>query len=280
MPRHPVRGKLSGKASAGKKRLAKPGHGRRIQPYHSMPEAAVKRSHQLLIAVVALLAALVLFFWPRSAAAGADEAPPSFEQRCESAMRPNIKVSATAPSYMLINNISSRVLNTRGSDASASHFIMGMTASHTRADVDIDGPALIDPASGRECIAPRIDVMLSFEPLDVYVAREFPVQSCAYRAVFKHEMQHIRIYTEQLQRIETLVRNELLGRFDGHPLYAPTGKGLENLQAQVNGWLGPLLRDELAKVEVMQRRLDSSEETDKLSHACMGEVAAMMGSTF
>jgi hypothetical protein len=280
MPRHPVRGKLSGKASAGKKRLAKPGHGRRIQPYHSMPEAAVKRSHQLLIAVAALLAALVLFFWPRSAAAGAGEAPPSFEQRCESAMRPNINVSATAPSYVLINNLSTRVLNTRGSYASASHFIMGMTAGRTRADIDIDGPALIDTASGRECIAPRIDVMLRFEPLDVYVAREFPPQSCAYREVFKHEMQHVRIYAEQLKRIETLVKNELMDRYAGRPLYAPTGKGLETLQAQVNSWLGPLLRDELAKVEVMQRRLDSNEETDKLSHACLGEVAAMMGSSF
>lgn len=241
----------------------------------------MKRSHQLLIAVAALLAALVLFFWPRSAAAGTGAAPqPSFEQRCESAMRPNIKVSATPPSYVLINNLSTRVLNTRGSYASASHFIMGMTAGHTRADIDIDGPTLIDTASGRECIAPRIDVMLSFEPLDVYVAREFPPLSCAYREVLKHEMQHVRIYAEQLQRIEALVRDELKDRYDGRPLYAPTGKGLETVQAQVNNWLGPMLREELAKVEVMQRRLDSSDETDKLSHACMGEVAAMMGSSF
>jgi hypothetical protein len=248
----------------------------------TLPEVAVKRSHQLFVAAAALLAALVLFFWPRSAAAGAESvsAASGFEQRCEQAMRARIKVGATPPNYVLITNLSTRVLNTRGTYASASHFIMGMTASRTHADITVDGPALTDADSARECIAPRIDVLLSFEPLDVYVAREFPPHSCAYREVLKHEMQHVRVYAEQLQRIEALVRSELESRYGGRPLYAPAGQGLRLLQTQVDDWLAPRLRQELAKVEVLQRALDSTDETDKLSHACLGEVAQMMGSSF
>lgn len=250
----------------------------------------MKRSHQLGIAIAALVAALVLFFWPRSASAGVVEgahkaaseavSASGFEQNCEQSMRTSIKVSAAPTSYVLINNLSTQVLKTRGTYASASHSLMGMTSSRTRIDVAIDGATLVDRAHGRECIAPKIDVELRFEPLDVYVAREFPPQSCAFREVFKHEMQHVRIYTEQLQRIEGLVRSELLNRYQGHPLYTAEGDSLRILQEQIDGWLPALLHAEMAKVELMQQRLDQADETDKLSHACMGEVASMMGSSF
>ena len=261
-------------------------------------EVAVKRSHQLLIALVALVAALVLFFWPRNSAAApptavahlsggpAQPAGPAlapgdgFEQRCEQRMRPTIHVSATAPTFVLNNSLSTRVLSTRSRYASGSLSVMGMTTSRTLADISIDGPAILDPDGTRECIAPRIEVLLSFKPLDVYVAREFNSNSCAYRAVLQHEMEHVRIYAEQLARIEKLIHGELLRRYEGRPLYAAAGKGIDTLQSQLDGWLDPLLRSELDKVEMMQARLDTPEEADKLSHACLGEVAYMMGSSF
>lgn len=248
----------------------------------------MKHSHQLLLALAALVAALVMFFWPRNSAAATAQqgsgAPQrtadEFEQRCEKLVQPRIRVSASAPSYVLKTNLSTRVLSNRSTSASGSHSVMGMTASRTMADISIDGPALLDPAGGRECLAPRIDVLLSFEPLDVYVAREFSQHSCAYREVLKHEMEHVKIYTDELARIERLVQDELERRYGGRPLYANPGRAIDTLQTQLNAWLDPLIRSEMAKVEVLQARLDTAEETDKLSHACLGEVAYMMGSSF
>jgi hypothetical protein len=203
-----------------------------------------------------------------------------FEQRCESEMRPAFDVLATLHGFAVDNTVSSRVLNTRGTYTTSGDAMMGMTASTTRAEITIDGASLADPHSGRECMAPRVTVELSYQPLNVYVARELHPASCSYREVYAHEMQHVAIYRDSLPRIEQRVREELVARYGGQPLYAPRNQGLAILHEQIERWLRPLLKDELAKVEVRQRALDSRAETERLSHLCQGEIASAMGSSF
>lgn len=229
-------------------------------------------------APLALGLLLLLLLLPSATSA----APPanSFEQRCEQEMVASIAVHAHPPGFVVNNSVSSRVLNTRGHFARPGEAMMGMTASATRADISLDGPGLADVASGRECIAPKIEVDLSYQPLDVYVAREFHPASCSYRTVFAHEMQHVKVYADNLPSIERLVRDELVQRYSGRPLYAPRGKGLATLHAQIDGWLRPLIKAELAKVDLQQRALDTRDETERLSHSCQGEVANLMGSSF
>lgn len=223
------------------------------------------------------LGLLLLLLLPAAVSA----APPadSFEQRCEREMLPTIEVHAHRPGFVVNNSVSSRVLNTRGDFMRSGQALMGMTASSTRAEINIDGPGLADPASGRECIAPKIEVDLSYQPLDIYVAREFHPASCAYRAVFTHELQHVKVYADNLPAIEQLVRAELVKRYAGRPLYAERGKGLTVLQDQIDGWLRPLIKTELAKVEQQQLALDDPVETFRLSRSCQGEIANLMGST-
>ena len=240
-------------------------------------EAAVNHSH-LRPALLALLLLLLLLLLPRPVASA-----PSislFEQRCEREMRPSFEVRAYPPGFVVHNTVSSRVLNTRGTFASAGQLLMGMTASSTRAQIDIDGPALSDIESGRECIAPRISIELSYQPLDVYVARELHPSSCSYREVYAHELKHVKIYTDNLPGIEQLVRGELVSRYGGRPLYAPRDQGLTILQSQIDTWLRPLIKAELAKVELQQRALDSRDEVERLSHMCQGEIGSLLGSTF
>jgi hypothetical protein len=93
-------------------------------------------------------------------------------------------------------------------------------------------------------------------------------------------MRHVSIYVDNLPRIEQVVRAELTRRYAGQPLYAPRGQGLKILNDQIDNWLRPLIRAELAKVELQQQVLDSRDEVERLSHMCQGEVATMMGSSF
>lgn len=229
-------------------------------------------------ALLGLLLLLLLLLLPShvNAANPAD----NFEQRCEREMLPKIEVHAHRPGFVVNNTVSSRVLNTRGDSVRVGQSMMGLTASTTRAEISIDGPGLADAASGRECIAPIIEVDLSYQPLDVFVAREFHPASCAYRAVFTHELQHVKVYADSLPVIERAVRAALEQRYAGKPLYAERGKALAALQEQIDGWLRPLIKAELAKVDRLQLALDSVDESDKLSHSCHGEVAHLMGSSF
>lgn len=227
---------------------------------------------------IASIAPLLLALLARQA--GATPPADSFEQRCARDMLPVIAVHAQPPGFKVHNTLSARVLNTRGAFASAGQALLGMTASSTHADIDIDGPSLFDPASGLECIAPHITVELSYQPLDVYVAREFHPASCSYREVYAHEMQHVRIYLDHLPRIERRLRDELVSRYGGRPLYAPHNVGIATLNAEIDTWLRPFIQAELAQVEKRQQALDSGDETERLSHLCQGEIASAMGSSF
>lgn len=220
-----------------------------------------------------------LFVWlPAPQAAAAPEA--SFQQRCEREMKPNLLVRSRQYGYRVNNTVSSRVLNNRSVHHYAGELMLGMTALQTRAEVSIDAPSLQDELNGRECIAPQIMVELSFSPLQVYVAREFSPASCSYRQVLEHEMRHVQLYREQLPRIEVLIRAELERRFGGRPLYAAAGKGIDQLEEYVDSWLRPLIRTELAKIEVFQAALDAPEEAFRMSNACHGELALNLGSRY
>ena len=223
-----------------------------------------------------LLVGALLFLVPLSAAA----AGAGFEQRCEQEMKPRVDVTSRAPGYKLNNTVSSQVLNNRGSYTRIGQMMMGMTASHTLAEIDISGPLLVDPRGARECLAPHVSVELSYQPLDVYVAREINPYSCSFRVVVEHELRHVQIYRDNLPRVEATVRRELELRYAGRPLYAGTGQALNQLQADIDSWLRPLIRAELAAVELLQHALDNPEEERRLSQACQGEVASLMRSSF
>ena len=224
------------------------------------------------------LPALFTLLLALPAAAHASAGDGAFERRCERELRPQLEVRVRPPTFSLNNTVSSLVLNTRHSYASVDQRLLGMTAGTTRTEILTDAPSLAD--GERECLGPRILIELTYQPLDVFVAREFSLYSCGYRAVYEHEMRHVAIYRDALPQLQARLEQVLRERFGNRPLYAARGEGLAQLDAYVDGWLRPFIRAELAKVEQQQRDLDSQEEVYRLSHACAGEVAATMGSSF
>jgi hypothetical protein len=224
---------------------------------------------------IAVLCAALLLPCQAHAVANRD-----FSSRCESEMKPVLEVHAREAQFDLTTSLSSRVLNTRVTYASASQLTLGMTSGTARTEILLDAPGLRDKAGKRDCISPRIYVDLAYEPLQVYVAREFHEQSCAYRTVYAHEMKHVQVYRDNLPALERRVREALEQRYGSHPMYVGTGTGLARLQDDVDNWLRPLIRAEVAGIERQQASLDTPEETSRLSQACLGEVQQAMGSSF
>lgn len=198
----------------------------------------------------------------------------SFEQRCEREMKPRFDVSLTQAGHHIDNTVSSRVLNNKSVHNLAGEFMLGMTALETHTGVLVDGPALGDKATGRECVSPRISVELVVPRMSVYVAREFSPASCSYRKILEHEMRHVELYREQFPEVEARVRAGLAARFGDRPLYARHGAGRAALQAEVDQWLRPFIRTEIARMEVAQAAMDTPEESFRLYGACQGELAS------
>ena len=233
----------------------------------------MSQSFPTVRALLLLLAAGLLW----CGASGAAERTP-FQIRCEDTISKTVSVlSAKRNGYTVDNHLSARTLTVMKDVAPPGTFVAGLTKTESKVEIGLGGPILQDPVSGYECIAPQIEVALYYVPVVVYIARELPVDSCAYREVLTHEMRHLKTYIDHLPKVEKTVREALLKRFADKPLYAPSGTAMSALEHEVDsGWM-PYIKGELAKVEIEQAAIDSPEEYQRLGKSCGGEVGALLG---
>lgn len=203
-----------------------------------------------------------------------------FQVRCE-AMAQNSRASFSSSDngYRIDNSIPYRQLTRMKRPAVSSGFVLGLTRTESRVSVKVDGQMLTDPATGVECVAPRIDVALYYQPIVIYVGREFVPDTCAYREILAHEMRHLKSYMDYLPKVEERVRARLGQRYIGKPLYAASGRARELLQSEIDRAWMPYIKAEMARVERMQATIDSPREYARLSKVCQGEVQSLIGST-
>jgi hypothetical protein len=201
----------------------------------------------------------------------------AFQARCEDTIDKTVSVlSARDSGYRVDNTVSLRQLAQMKRVLVPNSYVLGLTRTQSRVSVAAGGLILQDPASGYECVAPRIEVKLYYEPIVVYVGSEFAPGSCAYREVLAHEMRHLKTYLDHLPKVETTVRAALARRFEGKPLYAPSGQASPLLQRELNSsWMG-FIKGELEKVEPLQAAIDTPQEYGRLGKVCGGEVQSLI----
>lgn len=220
------------------------------------------------------LLALVLLSWALAASAQPRRA---FQARCEDSIGETLSVlTGVQNGFRIDNSVGYRSLTVMKGRARPGQYVLGLTRTESRVSINVGGRLLSDPASGYECIAPHIEVRLTYPPIVVYVSREFRPGSCAYEEVLAHEMRHLNTYLDYLPKVEAKVRVALAQRFEGKPLYASTGQAQALLQHEVDrGWM-PYIKNEMAKVEALQAAIDSPQEYTRLGKVCGGEVQLLL----
>lgn len=201
----------------------------------------------------------------------------AFQVRCEDSIDKAVSVlTSTQNGYSINHSLSYHSLTAMKPYAGANNFVLGLTRTESRVSVGLGGPILHDPLSGYECVAPKITVSLFYSPIVIYVGREFPPGSCAYQEILAHEMRHLKTYLDHLPKVELTVRAALARRFDNKPLYAPAGKAQALLQREIDtGWM-TYIKNEMAKVELLQSAIDTPQEYARLSKVCKGEVQSLI----
>ena len=225
--------------------------------------------------VCAVVLGLALAAWTGPAAART-----GFESRCAAAAHEAVTTFATRSSgWRIDNTLSYRDLTRMKRPGVPGGFVLGLTRTESRVAIQADGTLLQSPDRTMECVLPRIAVTLYYQPIVVYVSREFKPGSCAYDAILAHEMRHLKSYLEYLPKVEERVRARLGGRFAGKPLYARTGESRMLLQREIDrNWM-PYIKGEMGRVEKLQADIDSPQEYARLSKVCQGEVQSLIGST-
>jgi hypothetical protein len=201
-----------------------------------------------------------------------------FQARCEDSIGASVAALTVRDSaYSINNNLSYKTLTRMQGREGGNSVVLGLTKTESRIDIGLDGQLLGDPASGYECIAPHVNVALSYVPTVIYVGSEFLPGTCAYREVLAHEMRHLNAYLNHLPKVEALVRAALKQRFAGQPMYAPGGQAKRLLEQEMDGGWMPYIKNEMAKVEQLQAAIDSPQEYARLSKVCKGEVQLLIG---
>lgn len=200
-----------------------------------------------------------------------------FQARCEDTIGESVSVlSSNQQGYRIDNTRSFHDLTRLKGRVRPGSWVLGLTHTDARISIKVGGRILADQVSGYECVAPRVEVMLDYQPIVVYVSREFPPASCAYREVLAHEMRHLATYQAFLPQAESRLRATLAARFGGKPLYAPVGQARALLQREVDrNWM-PYIKREMARVEVLQAAIDTPQEYARLGKVCAGEVQSLL----
>jgi hypothetical protein len=201
----------------------------------------------------------------------------AFQARCEDTIGQSVSVmSSSENGYRIDNSHSYHGLSAMKGSRAPGSYVLGLTRTESRVGIKVEGRMLSDPASGYECVAPRLDIKLTYLPIVVYVGREFAPGTCSYREILAHEMRHLDVYLKYLPQAEKVVGDALARRFQGKPLYAPAGQARDLLQREVDtGWM-PFIRNELAKVERLQAAIDTPQEYARLGKVCAGEVQSLI----
>lgn len=201
----------------------------------------------------------------------------AFQARCEDSIGESVSLMTSKhDGYRVDNTYSFHGLSALKGDRAPGSYVLGLTRTESRVAIGIQGRMLADPASGYECVAPRLEVKLHYLPIVVYVGREFVPGTCAYREILAHELRHRDIYLGFLPGAEKAVSAALERRFAGKPLYAPRGQARDLLQREINtGWM-PFIKREMAKVERLQASIDTPQEYARLGKVCAGEVQSLI----
>jgi hypothetical protein len=200
-----------------------------------------------------------------------------FQIRCEDTISKTVSVLSSKQNGFTVNNqLPYRALTARTGSMDNRMQTLGLTVTNGVYRATLGGPILQDPASGYECVAPRVTIQLNYSPVLIYVGNEFAPGTCAYKEILTHEQRHLKAYMDNLARVEKVVTAALNKRFAGQPMYAPSGTAMSALEHEINGTWFPFIQAEFDKGKLEQAKIDTPQEYARLAQTCNGEIAAIV----
>lgn len=195
---------------------------------------------------------------------------------CDTLPKPSVTVRMADAPVSFDTTLGYRELTSRvGEQARPGWQVLGLTQARAVAGFSLEMPSMANDQY--ECASPQITLTLSIQPLIVYVGREFPKGSCAYKEILDHEMRHVKAYQEHMAKVRTTFQEALTRRYATASVWrGPAGTLYERLTQELNEhWTAAITRD-FERVEGPQRLIDTPEEYARIAGSCGGEVKAKM----
>ncbi|HSS69783.1 MAG TPA: hypothetical protein VLQ46_03915 [Casimicrobiaceae bacterium] len=156
----------------------------------------------------------------------------------------------------------------RGS-ALATHRTKGLTTAVFGYSSDIDLNAVDDRRGWRACGMPRLRVELSMQPVTVFVASELATQSCQHDLTLSHEMKHVEVFRQALDRAARDLERDLPKAIGAELRHANTpGELQQRVVVSVRDYLAQFMDARQRLLDEEQAEVDSPEEYARMSTAC------------
>ncbi len=197
----------------------------------------------------------------------------NFRAQCQAdlAHRDVTVTPVTAP-YLTRHTLGIAELSAKKTSPTVGEHTLGLTIARLGSDIEYEQNGLKDSDTKEYCMRPRFRVTLSYNPIEVLVAREIPLDSCGYHEVLHHEQRHVAAYREQLGKAVLNVEQAMRAYY-GDTIYYGDPERLQNQlkDAVAQRWL-PMAQHELAVVDKMHQQIDTPEEYRRNQTACHGEL--------
>ena len=138
-----------------------------------------------------------------SAYLGLALATPLWADDCDQLPKPTVIVKRVDEKILYNLEYSYRSLTNIGAIAAhPGRQILGLTRGNAAISFSTSFPAYQERSGRWECTSPQITMTYGISPVTVYVAKEFPEGSCAYKEILEHEIRHVKTYQKHAAEIE------------------------------------------------------------------------------
>lgn len=205
-------------------------------------------------------------------------ASPSQADPCAELPKPSVTIKRiderisynTEYSYKSLTNIGASL-------ARPGKQVLGLTRGSATVSFASNTPAIIDPTGRWECASPQITLSFGFSPMTVYVAREFPEGTCAYKEIHEHEMRHVEVYRKHIASIEKELTDSLNSRFATGAIWrGQVGQTASRLRQELDARWAPYVQRQIKRVDEAQAKIDTAEEYERVANACNGEISKVL----
>jgi hypothetical protein len=129
------------------------------------------------------------------------------------------------------------------------------------------------PAEGGLCFwVGRINVTLRYHSLDVYAAKEYRSDSCAYRAILEHEKRHVTVVRRNIQRylprIESALASLIIPKARAPKLVASMAAGEADMERIFDKLMTPIQNEIDAVLSREQAKIDTPQSYARVRGKC------------
>lgn len=120
--------------------------------------------------------------------------------------------------------------------------------------------------SGRICTRPFMAVQISYEPVTIFVASEYPPGSCEHRKILEHEQRHVAVHSLHLAELAPLLEADLRGFFAAvNPLHGSAEQAQQFVRQSTRDAIRARVALMAEGARARQIEVDTTEEISRLS---------------